>query len=147
MQRLRAKVKGEAPQTVVDPIPRHAHAPVEEVAEALEWGDDDSLGKRRRGRPVERLVLGPDEKAVLQRYVKQVQRSPQLAMRAQIVLACAEGRLNGQVARDLRISIQMVGRWRRRFVQERLQGLETPLSSAPVEPAPVRAHLPKTADR
>ena len=75
---------------------------------------------------MERLVLRADERTALQRYAKQTTRAPQLAIRAQIVLACAEGRLNGQVARDLGVSIQMVGRWRRRFVQERLQGLEAP---------------------
>jgi hypothetical protein len=80
--------------------------------------------KRRRGRPVEDLVLTAAERSILQRYTKHAQSAPQLAMRARIVLECAEGRLNGAVARDLGISIQMVGRWRRRFLQEGLRGLE-----------------------
>jgi transposase len=45
-------------------------------------------------------------------------------VRARIVLLCADGRLNGDVATELGTSIQMVGRWRRRFVQGRLSGLK-----------------------
>jgi hypothetical protein len=85
--------------------------------------------ERRRGRPVERLVLQASEKTVLQRYVAGAEQDPHLAVRAQIVLGCAEGRLNGDVARDLGVSLSMVGRWRRRFVKERLRGLELPLSA------------------
>jgi hypothetical protein len=80
--------------------------------------------KRRRGRPVEDLVLTSAERSTLRRYTKLGESAPQLAMRARIVLSCAEGRLNGRVAHDLGISIQMVGRWRRRFLQEGLRGLE-----------------------
>ena len=46
-----------------------------------------------------------------------------LAQRARIVLACAAGRSNSEVATDLRITRQTVGRWRRRFVEQRLDGL------------------------
>jgi hypothetical protein len=95
--------------------------------------DDEQVGKRRRGRPVEPLVLTTSEKAALKRHVASAKGNPQLALRAQIVLGCAEGRLNGDVARDLSISIAMVGRWRRRFVQERLRGLEAPLSAVPLD--------------
>jgi hypothetical protein len=81
-------------------------------------------GKRRRGRPVEDLVLTSAERSILLRYTKHGESAPQLAMRARIVLSCAEGRLNGTVAQDLGVSIQMVGRWRRRFLHEGLRGLE-----------------------
>jgi hypothetical protein len=87
--------------------------------------------KPRRGRPVERLVVGFEEKLTLQRYARQAHISPALAMRARIVLECAEGRLNGDVARDLGVTIQTVGRWRRRFVEYRLDGLNTESGSVP----------------
>jgi transposase len=39
------------------------------------------------------------------------------------VLGCATGQLNGVVAKELRTSIQTVGKWRQRFVKHRLDGL------------------------
>ncbi len=44
-------------------------------------------------------------------------------MRARIVLACAEGVSNKQVAETFWVTEAMVGRWRRRFVELRLAGL------------------------
>ena len=117
--RLRARLKGGGTTEATEPR-RLEQRPTRQQPE----GSDHQQREKRRGRPVERLILGLDERVALQRYAKQFGRTPQLAMRARIVLACAEGRLNGDVACDLGVSIQMVGRWRRRFVQERLKGLE-----------------------
>jgi hypothetical protein len=120
------------PPTVVASV-SHAHGelPRKLQADAAGTADVDEPHERRRGRPVERLVLSASEKAMLQRYAAAAEHAPQLAVRAQIVLACAEGRLNSDVACDLGVSLSMVGRWRRRFVQERLRGLELPLSAIP----------------
>jgi transposase len=49
--------------------------------------------------------------------------SQALAQRARIVLGCAEGRLNRDVARDEAFTIQTVGKWRQRFLELRLDGL------------------------
>jgi transposase len=46
-----------------------------------------------------------------------------LALRAKIVLACAEGQANQQVAEQLGVWPQTVGKWRGRFVRQRLEGL------------------------
>jgi transposase len=46
-----------------------------------------------------------------------------LAMRARIVLACAEGGTNKQVAADLGVDESTVDRWRARFIARRLEGL------------------------
>ncbi|MFB9681935.1 helix-turn-helix domain-containing protein [Streptosporangium vulgare] len=43
-------------------------------------------------------------------------------MRSKIVLACTQGRSNVEVAADLRIHVSEVGKWRRRFLAERLEG-------------------------
>jgi transposase len=53
-------------------------------------------------------------------------------MRARIILACAEGLANKDVAARLGVSKQMVTRWRVRFAQERLDGLyDEPRPGAP----------------
>jgi transposase len=46
-----------------------------------------------------------------------------LALRSKIVLACAEGGSNKQVAERLRVTPGTVTRWRRRFLAKRLDGL------------------------
>ncbi len=44
-------------------------------------------------------------------------------MRARIILKCAEGRDNINVADELGVVQQTVGKWRKRFVERRLDGL------------------------
>jgi hypothetical protein len=46
-----------------------------------------------------------------------------LAQRSRIVLACASGLTNMEVAEQERVSAATVGKWRGRFVRERLDGL------------------------
>ena len=55
-----------------------------------------------------------------------------LATRARIVLACAKGGTNAAVAANLGVNQNTVGRWRRRFVEHRLDGLfDEPRPGAP----------------
>ena len=78
---------------------------------------------KRLGRPVAALELTAGEKQTLERWARGRTVSQALAMRARIVLGCASGKLNGSVAKELKTTIQTVGKWRRRFVELRLDGL------------------------
>src|SRR5215207_7306255 len=77
----------------------------------------------RTGRPKAVLELAAEEREQLQRWARRATSAQALAMRSRIVLACAQGRSNTAVADDLGVSVQMVGKWRARFVQARLDGL------------------------
>ena len=75
------------------------------------------------GRPKAELVLAEAERAQLVRWARRAKTAQYLAMRARIVLACAEGGTNKQVAADLGVDESTVDRWRARFVAGRLDSL------------------------
>ena len=68
------------------------------------------------GRPKVPLVLTTPEQQALDSLAHRARTAPQVARRARIVLACPRGLDNQTVAKKLRVSPQMVGRWRARFV-------------------------------
>src|SRR6184192_2291248 len=75
------------------------------------------------GRPKTELVLTEAERAQLARWARRAKTAQFLALRAKIVLACADGATNKQVAADLGIDDSTVDRWRARFIARRLEGL------------------------
>jgi transposase len=69
-------------------------------------------------------VLTEAERDQLVRWSRRRRSSQALALRSRIVLACAEpGVTNKQVAADLGVVANTVSKWRRRFVDNRLDGL------------------------
>lgn len=86
----------------------------------------------RTGRPKQPLVLTDEERDRLQSLAHRARSQSLLARRARVVLACAEGLDNQAVAKKLRCSKGMVGKWRSRFLQGRLEGLyDEPRPGAP----------------
>ena len=86
----------------------------------------------RTGRPKQALILSDEERDRLQGLAHRARSQPLLARRARVVLACAEGIDNKSVARKLRCSLGMVGKWRTRFLKTRLEGLyDEPRPGAP----------------
>src|SRR5213592_2932312 len=86
----------------------------------------------RTGRPKRPLTLTKDEQERLQSLAHRARSQPALARRARVVLACAQGLANKSVAKKLRCSLGMVGKWRSRFLKMRLEGLyDEPRPGAP----------------
>lgn len=77
----------------------------------------------RIGRPKADLVLSEAERAQLVRWSRRAKTAQYLALRAKIVLRCAEGGTNKQAAADLGVDTSTVDRWRGRFIADRLDGL------------------------
>jgi transposase len=86
----------------------------------------------RTGRPKQALRLTEEERERLPSLTHRARSQPLQARRARVVLACAEGLDNKTVARKLRTSLGMVGKWRSRFLEARLEGLyDEPRPGAP----------------
>ncbi len=75
------------------------------------------------GRQLAALVLSAGEQSELRSLASRRKTAQALAMRARIVLACAEGKQNKDVAVDLGLTQTTVGKWRRRFVEHGMDGL------------------------
>ena len=75
------------------------------------------------GRPKAKLELTGEEREALQRFARRRRTGAGIVMRAKIVLKCATGADNQDVAEELGVGQDMVGRWRKRFVEKRLDGL------------------------
>jgi len=78
------------------------------------------------------LVLSPEELDELRALTRRRKTAQQIALRARIILACAEGTQNKDVAAQLGVSKQMVCRWRVRFSADRVEALyDEPRPGAP----------------
>jgi transposase len=69
------------------------------------------------------VVLSDGERRVLTGWARRPKTAQALAVRSRIVLRCAEGGTIGEVADELGVSRDMVSKWRRRFLTDRLEGL------------------------
>jgi transposase len=78
---------------------------------------------KSKGRPKAGLVLTEDELAELRRHARRSTGAQHLALRSKLVLRCATGARNAEVADALDVREATVSKWRGRFVRQRLDGL------------------------
>ena len=95
------------------------------------------------------LVLGEAERTELKLLSSRRKTAQALALRARIVLECARGLENQEVAASLGIAKNTVGKWRRRFVERGMDGLhDEARSGAPrsIEDDRIEAVIVKTLE-
>jgi len=76
-----------------------------------------------RGPKLAALALTAEEREALLGWTRRGKTAQALALRARIVLACSDGLSNSEVSRALGASLPTVGKWRKRFIAQRLEGL------------------------
>ena len=75
------------------------------------------------GRPMAVLVLSDEERSYLERQARRRRVARSLSDRCRMILRCADGLTNKAVAAELGVHEHTVGKWRRRFLKERIDGL------------------------
>ena len=69
------------------------------------------------------VVLCAKERAFLESQVRRHKAPRSWSDRCRMVLLCAQGMTSKEVARKLGVNEHTVGKWRRRFVKDRIEGL------------------------
>lgn len=77
----------------------------------------------RTGRPLAPISISQEQRTTLEDWTRRPKTAQALALRARIVLACADGKPNSVVAQLTGVRPQTVGKWRSRFTAMGLQGL------------------------
>jgi len=78
------------------------------------------------------IVLSDDVRETLERWARRPKSAQSLALRCRVVLACADGGNNTEVARRLGVDRGTVRKWRTRFAEHGLDGLhDEPRPGAP----------------
>jgi transposase len=75
------------------------------------------------GRIADEVVLNNAERDFLESQVRRHKAARSLSDRCRMILLCAEGLQSKEVAERLGVHEHTVGKWRRRFVKDRVEGL------------------------
>src|SRR5215471_6072622 len=76
-----------------------------------------------RGRPIAPLMLSAQERTYLERQVRRQRVARSLSERCRVILRSADGLASKDVAAELGLHEHTVGKWRRRFLKDRCDGL------------------------
>jgi transposase len=83
-------------------------------------------------RPSTKVTLNDEERVALEGWASRPTTAQWLALRARIILSCADGLSTERVARRHRVLKETVSKWRVRFAKQRLAGLnDMPRTGAP----------------
>lgn len=86
----------------------------------------------KMGRPICVLILTPEERVELMSHLAVRKAPADEKLRIRIVLGCADGESGESIARRLKVSVQTVSKWRRRYTAHRFAGLsDAPRSGRP----------------
>ena len=75
------------------------------------------------GRLADEVVLSEEERAFLEAQVRRHKAARSLSDRCRMILLCAGGPHGKEVGARLGVHEHTVGKWRRRFVKDRIEGL------------------------
>ena len=75
------------------------------------------------GRLADAVVLSAEERSFLEAQVRRHKAARSLSDRCRMILLCSEGLRSKEVAERLGVHEHTVGKWRRRFVKDRIEGL------------------------
>jgi transposase len=89
----------------------------------LRSGDEECSMAKVAGRPTAPLVLSLEERGYLERQVRRRRVARSMSERCRIILRCADGIQSKAVAAELGVHEHTVGKWRRRFLKDRVEGL------------------------
>jgi transposase len=101
------------------------------------------------GRRLEALTLTDAERSELTALAARPKTAQALAQHARIILACAEGLENKAVSQQLGVHAMTVGKWRRRFLDQRVEGLrDEPRPGTPrtIDDARIEAVITRTLE-
>lgn len=70
------------------------------------------------------ITLADEDRRTLERWARERSTHTRQVLRAQIVLAAAAGRQNRAIAAELAMDRMLVGKWRKRFAEKGLAGIE-----------------------
>jgi putative transposase len=102
------------------------------------------------GRPKTALILSDDEREQLSSLARSRALPHAIVARAKVVLWSAEGQSNSEIADRLQWTKATVGKWRRRFIEQRVRGLYDELRSGrprSIEDEKIAALLRRTLSR
>jgi hypothetical protein len=75
------------------------------------------------GRPLLPVSISGEDQAQLQGWTKRPKTAQALAMRSRVILLAADGLSNTKIAQQLSVSLQTVGKWRQRYLDQGVDGL------------------------
>ena len=75
------------------------------------------------GRPLLPLSISAEDQAQLQAWTRRPKTAQALAMRSRVVLLAADGLSNTNIAQQLGVTLQTVGKWRQRYLDQGVDGL------------------------